>query len=184
VGLWLGWLRDEKGRSSRPFSSQTSSSLPTATDGQIPFTPRAKKVLELALREALSLGHNYIGTERILLGLVSENEGVAARILVDLDADQEAVRTDCRRSAAISGSLFRPMTHHNHHKQAEPSSTPHARREELFAGRQLGCGRRRALVDSVSGGGWIAGCWVGGRQQNRPGGHRHVGQHSSDSQGA
>jgi ATP-dependent Clp protease ATP-binding subunit ClpC len=49
--------------------------------GQIPFTPRAKKVLELALREGLSLGHNYIGTEHILLGLVRENEGVAARIL-------------------------------------------------------------------------------------------------------
>src|ERR671923_92897 len=57
------------------------------TTGQIPFTPRAKKVLELALREALSLGHNYIGTEHILLGLVRENEGVAARILLDFDAD-------------------------------------------------------------------------------------------------
>jgi len=62
------------------------------TTGQIPFTPRAKKVLELALREALSLGHNYIGTEHILLGLVRENEGVAARILLDFDADDEAVR--------------------------------------------------------------------------------------------
>ena len=61
------------------------------TTGQIPFTPRAKKVLELALREALSLGHNYIGTEHILLGLVRENEGVAARILLDFDADAEAV---------------------------------------------------------------------------------------------
>ena len=48
------------------------------TSGQIPFTPRAKKVLELALREALSLSHDYIGTEHILLGLVRENEGVAA----------------------------------------------------------------------------------------------------------
>ena len=60
--------------------------------GQIPFTPRSKKVLELALREALSLGHNYIGTEHILLGLIRENEGVATRILVDFDADAEKIR--------------------------------------------------------------------------------------------
>jgi ATP-dependent Clp protease ATP-binding subunit ClpC len=51
--------------------------------GQIPFTPRAKKVLELSLRESLALGHNYIGTEHLLLGLVRENQGVAARILVE-----------------------------------------------------------------------------------------------------
>jgi ATP-dependent Clp protease ATP-binding subunit ClpA len=60
--------------------------------GQIPFTPRAKKVLELSLREALSLGHNYIGTEHILLGLVREGEGVAMRILVDYDVDAEKIR--------------------------------------------------------------------------------------------
>src|SRR5437867_7530388 len=60
--------------------------------GQIPFTPRAKKVLELALREALSLGHPYLGTEHLLLGLVRENQGVAARILLDFDADAEKVR--------------------------------------------------------------------------------------------
>lgn len=60
--------------------------------GQIPFTSRTKKVYELALREALSHGHNYIGTEHILLGLVRENEGVAARILLDHDADSEKVR--------------------------------------------------------------------------------------------
>ena len=60
--------------------------------GQIPFTPRTKKVLELALREALSLGHSYVGTEHILLGLVRENDGVAARILADFGADPELVR--------------------------------------------------------------------------------------------
>jgi Clp amino terminal domain, pathogenicity island component len=60
--------------------------------GQVPFTPRAKKVLELSLREALSLGHNYIGTEHILLGLVREGEGVAMRILVDYDVDAEKIR--------------------------------------------------------------------------------------------
>ena len=62
------------------------------TQGQIPFTPRAKKVLELALREALSLGHNYIGPEHILLGLARENEGVASRILLSFDADAEKIR--------------------------------------------------------------------------------------------
>ena len=59
--------------------------------GQIPFTPRSKKVLELALREALSLGHNNIGPEHILLGLMRENEGVAARILLGLDAPPRRV---------------------------------------------------------------------------------------------
>jgi hypothetical protein len=59
---------------------------------QIPFTPRAKKVLELALREALSLGHNYIGTEHILLGLARENEGVAAEILSRMGVEQAALR--------------------------------------------------------------------------------------------
>ncbi len=68
--------------------------------GQIPFTPRAKKVLELALREALSLGHNYIGTEHILLGLVRESEGVAARILNDLDVDADRVRQEVMRVLA------------------------------------------------------------------------------------
>jgi ATP-dependent Clp protease ATP-binding subunit ClpA len=62
------------------------------TPGQIPFTPRAKKTLELSLREALSLGHNYIGTEHILLGIARENEGVASRILLDCDADADKVR--------------------------------------------------------------------------------------------
>ena len=60
--------------------------------GHIPFTPRAKKVLELSLREALQLGHNYIGTEHILLGLIREGEGVAAQVLVKLGADLSRVR--------------------------------------------------------------------------------------------
>ena len=60
--------------------------------GHIPFTPRAKKVLELSLREALQLGHNYIGTEHILLGLIREGEGVAAQVLVQLGADLNKVR--------------------------------------------------------------------------------------------
>jgi len=76
------------------------------SQGQIPFTPRAKKVLELALREALSLGHNYIGTEHILLGLVRESEGVAARVLTDLDADADRIRQEVMR--VLSGPSRRP----------------------------------------------------------------------------
>jgi ATP-dependent Clp protease ATP-binding subunit ClpA len=63
-----------------------------APSGHIPFTPRAKKVLELSLRESTQLGHNFIGTEHILLGLIREGEGVAARVLVSLGADLNRVR--------------------------------------------------------------------------------------------
>jgi ATP-dependent Clp protease ATP-binding subunit ClpC len=77
------------------------------SQGQIPFTPRAKKVLELALREALSLGHNYIGTEHILLGLMRESEGVAARILNDLDVDADRARQEVMR--VLSGPSRRPQ---------------------------------------------------------------------------
>jgi ATP-dependent Clp protease ATP-binding subunit ClpC len=63
-----------------------------APTGHIPFTPRAKKVLELSLREALQLGHNYIGTEHILLGLIREGEGVAAQVLQKLGAELQKVR--------------------------------------------------------------------------------------------
>ncbi len=63
-----------------------------APSGHIPFTPRAKKVLELSLREALQLGHNYIGTEHILLGLIREGDGVAAQVLVKLGADLNRTR--------------------------------------------------------------------------------------------
>jgi hypothetical protein len=75
--------------------------------GQIPFTPRAKKVLEIALREALSLGHDYIGTEHVLLGIARENEGVAARILLDLDADAEKIRDEI--VMLLSGAVSRPV---------------------------------------------------------------------------
>jgi ATP-dependent Clp protease ATP-binding subunit ClpA len=64
--------------------------------GHIPFTPRAKKVLELSLREAIQLGHNFIGTEHILLGILREGEGVAAQILVKLGADLNRVRLEVK----------------------------------------------------------------------------------------
>jgi ATP-dependent Clp protease ATP-binding subunit ClpC len=78
-----------------------------ATAGRIPFTPRAKKVLELALREALSLGHNYIGTEHVLLGLAREDEGVGARILRDLGADADRIRDEVVRM--LGGAFPRPV---------------------------------------------------------------------------
>src|SRR5436190_1773369 len=115
--LLLGLLREEEGLAARVLESLeiTAEGVRAevamiigqgedeATAGQIPFTPRAKKVLELALREALSLGHNYIGTEHILLGLVRENEGVAARILLDFDADAEKIRNEIIRMLSGPG---------------------------------------------------------------------------------
>jgi len=65
---------------------------PGASEGHIPFTPPAKKLLELALREALQLGHHYIGTEHILLGLIREGDGVGAQVLVGLGADLNRTR--------------------------------------------------------------------------------------------
>jgi hypothetical protein len=75
-----------------------------APGGHIPFTPRAKKVLELSLREALQLGHNYIGTEHILLGLIREGEGVAARVLVGLGAGLDVVRQQVVQLLANAGA--------------------------------------------------------------------------------
>jgi ATP-dependent Clp protease ATP-binding subunit ClpA len=103
--ILLGLLREEEGLAAQVLESLhvTLEEVREQVDriigpgdeavaGQIPFTPRAKRVLELALREALELGHNHIGTEHILLGLVRENEGVAARILLEFDVDAEQVR--------------------------------------------------------------------------------------------
>ena len=73
-----------------------------APSGHIPFTPRATKVLELSLREALQFGHNYIGTEHILLGLLREGEGVAAQVLVKLGADPGRVRQQVNQLLAGS----------------------------------------------------------------------------------
>ena len=80
--------------------------------GQIPFTPRAKKVLELSLREALQLGHNYIGTEHILLGLIREGDGVAAQVLVKLGADLSRVRREVLR--LLSGCQSHRRAHRRH----------------------------------------------------------------------
>jgi ATP-dependent Clp protease ATP-binding subunit ClpC len=88
-----------------------------APTGHIPFTPRAKKVLELSLREALQLGHNYIGTEHILLGLIREGEGVAAQVLQKLGADLNRVRQQVQ---TVLGQ-FPTILHGN---EPEPSFPP------------------------------------------------------------
>jgi ATP-dependent Clp protease ATP-binding subunit ClpC len=103
--ILLGLLREEEGLAARILESleitvegvrdqvaRIVGSGDVPASGMIPFTPRAKRVLEFSLREALSLGHNYIGTEHLLLGLVRENQGVAIQILRDFDADAEKVR--------------------------------------------------------------------------------------------
>ncbi|HZA44643.1 MAG TPA: ATP-dependent Clp protease ATP-binding subunit, partial [Rubrobacter sp.] len=108
--LLLGLLREDEGVAAQALSSlnvaldevreQIESIVGYGEEGtgaQAPFTPRSKKVLELALREALQLGHNYIGTEHILLGLVRESEGVAARVLSNLDVDPDKVRREVVR---------------------------------------------------------------------------------------
>ena len=108
--ILLGLLREDQGLAARVLENlditvervrgqvvRIVGSGEEVTPGQIPFTPRAKKVLELALREAQHLGHDYIGTEHILLGLVRENDGVAVRILLDFNADSEKIRNEVIR---------------------------------------------------------------------------------------
>src|ERR1019366_2689733 len=103
--ILLGLLREEEGLAARVLGDlgitvdrvrgqvvRIVGSGEEVTSGQIPFTPRAKKVFELSLREALSLGHNYIGNEHILLALVRENEGVGMGIVQDFGVDTEKVR--------------------------------------------------------------------------------------------
>src|SRR2546423_13148314 len=108
--ILLGLLREEEGLAARVLDSlditveevraQVARAIgqgDEVTTGQIAFTPRARKVLELAQREALELGHDYIATEHILLGLVRETDGVAVRILLDFDADAGTVRDEVIR---------------------------------------------------------------------------------------
>jgi len=109
--ILLGLLREREGLAAsvleslgitiervRPQIVRIVGSGEEVTSGQIPFTPRAKKVLELALREALSLGHNHIGSEHLLLALMRENEGVAVRVLLDNDVDAEQIRNAVLRT--------------------------------------------------------------------------------------
>jgi len=103
--LLLGLVREEEGLAARVLASldvtldearaQVSQIIgigDRVSTGRMPFTPRAKKVLELALREALAPGHNYIGTEHILLGLAREGEGVANEVLLQFGLDSNTIR--------------------------------------------------------------------------------------------
>jgi ATP-dependent Clp protease ATP-binding subunit ClpC len=114
--ILLGLLREEEGLARRVLEAlditveevrglvvQTVGQGDEAVTGQIPFTPRAKRVLELALRESLSLKHDYIGTEHLLLALVREGEGIAAEILREFDADADKIRTEVIRWLAGAG---------------------------------------------------------------------------------
>jgi len=119
--ILLGLLREEEGVGARALQSlgislgevrgQVSRIVGIGDEpatGQIPFTPRAKKVLELALRESQALGHNHIGTEHVLLGLARENSGVGARILLDLGVDDDAIRK--RTIQMLGGRVTSEMT--------------------------------------------------------------------------
>jgi hypothetical protein len=132
--ILLGLLREEEGLAARVLESlditveevraqvaRIVGKGDEVTTGQIPFTPRAKKVLELSLREALSLGHNYIGTEHILLGVIREGEGVANRILLDFDADPERVRQELFRMLSGPGGIEADLAEPAH---AVPLTTP------------------------------------------------------------
>jgi ATP-dependent Clp protease ATP-binding subunit ClpC len=105
--ILLGLLREEEGLAARVLGSLgvTIEAVRTqvveihgepdeVADSQIPFTPRAKKVLELAPLEARALGHNYLGTEHILLGLIRAVEGAGLKVLVNLGLDAETIRTE------------------------------------------------------------------------------------------
>ena len=111
--LLLGLLREEEGIAARVLESlditleevraqvaRIVGSGDELSAGQIPFTPRSKKVLELSLREALTLGHNWIGTEHVLLGVAREDDGVAMAILRDLDVDADKIRNGVAEALA------------------------------------------------------------------------------------
>ncbi len=125
--ILIGLLREEASLAARVLESfnltagevrrqakELTGDGPEAVFGSIPFTPRAKRVLELSLREALSLGHNYIGTEHILLGLVRENGGIAAQILTELGLGAENIRDEVIRilSGPSRQSTKKPNTKH------------------------------------------------------------------------
>jgi ATP-dependent Clp protease ATP-binding subunit ClpC len=114
--ILLGLLREEEGLAARVLESlditvervrarvvRIVGSGEEVASGQIPFTPEAKKTLEMALRESQSLGCNYIGTEHLLLGMARENEGVGTRILLDFDVDSERIRNEVVRMLSGPG---------------------------------------------------------------------------------
>lgn len=119
--ILLGLLREEEGLAARVLEAMGLQvervrdrvieivGMPdsSGSESQLPFTPRARKILELALREALSLGHNYIGTEHVLLGLSREGDGIAMKILAEMDITDEKIRNDVVRMLSGPGSRQR-----------------------------------------------------------------------------
>ena len=170
----LGLLREEEGIAARVLESlditvqrvrvqviRIGGLGEEVTSGEIPFTPRAKKVLELALREALSLDHDYIGTEHILLGLVRVNEGVAARILLDFDADSERIRNEVARALSVGeADLGRYLE--------RPAG---ARRKQVLEDRLTRIWAWQMSKVMVASGRWSAGV---GSVLERPSKHRHT----------
>jgi len=135
--LLLGLLREEEGLAARVLMAFDVAVEDVRADvariigvgdeiatGQIPFTPRAKKVLELSMREALSLGHQYIGTEHVLLGLARENEGVGARILLDFGVDAETLRDEVIRMLSGPGRRLQRSQRGTIVKPFAPESPP------------------------------------------------------------
>ncbi|UCH85303.1 MAG: ATP-dependent Clp protease ATP-binding subunit [Candidatus Latescibacterota bacterium] len=117
--LLLGIVREGEGIAAKVLSkmdldfeqiqqaveSMVKSTGASLTIGEIPFTPRAKRVLELAIEEARLLGHNYVGTEHLLLGLIREGEGVAAQVLAELGVDRKRVREEVLRLLGPSATI-------------------------------------------------------------------------------
>ena len=174
--LLLGLISEGEGVAARVLESlgislevararvvETIGPAASSISGPPPFTPRAKKVLELSLREALQLGHNYIGTEHILLGIAREGAGVAAQVLVDLGSDPSRVRKQVMglllgsedKETVAPGSVaiqVRPAfdTEHQLRTTAHsgtPPDCPHCR-SALATSMRL---RRFDLVDEASG---------------------------------
>jgi ATP-dependent Clp protease ATP-binding subunit ClpC len=135
LGLDLDRIRQE-------VENMVSASGGTMTIGEIPFTPRAKRVLELAVEEARSLGHNYVGTEHLLLGLIREGEGVAAKVLLELGVDRKRVREETLK--LLGGT---PTTSSTSERGEERAETPALNQ----FGRDLTALAREGKLDPVIG---------------------------------
>jgi len=146
--LLLGLLREEEGVAARALASlhvELEAVRASVTEkvgparrpssGHIPFTPRAKRVLELSLREALQLGHNYIGTEHLLLGLIREGEGVAAQVLTELGADLNRVRQRVIGMLRDASPVRQPRQEGSASSQPRPrGASPRPGESELASG--------------------------------------------------
>jgi ATP-dependent Clp protease ATP-binding subunit ClpC len=152
--LLLGLIREGEGIAANVLSnlgldldvirqaveSMVASPGGTLTIGEIPFTPKAKRVLELSIDEARQLGHNYVGTEHLLLGLIREGEGVAARVLLELGVDRKKVREETLRLLGGTPASNRPA-------DEEKADTPALNQ----FGRDLTMLAREAKLDPIIG---------------------------------